>query len=434
MNAMRPAHHPLVRALLDLKGNPRIAVFTEPLFAVPFYLYMPFVAMFMRGLGLSLQQVGWISTICILVQVATSLLSGVAADKIGRRPCVFIFDLVSYVIPCIIWATAQNFYFFLAAALLNGLQIFTSNAFNLILTEDAQPSQLVNIFNWVTISGLLAVFFAPLAGILVGHIGLVPAVRILYWNAAICFSIKALLLFFLGKETGRGRIRMAETRGVPVYRMLAGYKDVLRMVLHSRSTLMALAIMLVLYVTNLLTNNFFAVYATEVLGVRQELVSFFPMVRSGLMLLFLFTVQPLLSKMTLRRPMCLGFVIYLAAQLLLILSPERNFFMIGSYILLDAVGYALVYPRKDSMMVLFVNQEERARIQSMMYTLSLAISAPFGWIGGALSEVNRMLPFLLNMAFFSAALGLVLLSPLFNRTPAQGVVEQTPTRDSAAAL
>lgn len=420
---MKRIHHPLVRTLVELKGNPKIAVLTEPLFAVPFYLYTPFAALFMRGLGLSDEQIGLLSTLCILVQVATSLISGVAADKIGRRPCVFIFDLVSYVIPCVIWATARNFTFFLAAALLNGLQVFTSNAFNLILTEDAQPRQLVNIFNWVTISGLLAVFFAPIAGILVGKITLVPAVRILYWNAAICFSIKALLLFTLGKETGRGKARMAETRGVPVHRLLAGYKDVFRMVARSRSTHMALCIMLILYVTNLITNNFFAIYATEELGVPQQLVSFFPMVRSGLMLIFLFSVQPLLDKLTLRRPMRVGFALYIAAQLLLLLSPQRNALLIGGYILLDAMGYALVYPRKDSMMVLFVNQAERARIQSTMLTLSLAISAPFGWIGGALSSANRMLPFVLNMLLFAGGLLLVSLSPLFNRTPAQGVVE-----------
>ena len=37
-------NHPLVRALLELRGNPRACVFTEPLWGVPYNLYMPFAA------------------------------------------------------------------------------------------------------------------------------------------------------------------------------------------------------------------------------------------------------------------------------------------------------------------------------------------------------------------------------------------------------
>ena len=426
---MAKSRHPLIASLLSFRGNPRITLFTDPLFSIPFNLITPFAALYMRALGLSDPQIGLLSTIIIAIQMATSLFTGIAADKLGRRNCVFYFDILTVFLPYVIYAVAQNFTYFLIASFLRGLSLFTSSACSLLMTEDARPGELVNYYNWVTISGLMAVFFTPIAGLLVWKLSLVPAIRIVYVFAAVCSIVKSFLLFFLGAETAQGKRRMAESRGEPVWRMFVGYKDILRQVLHSPATLMAVAIMLVLYVTNLISNNFFALYATECLGVPEGYVTFFPMARSAIMLIFMFSVQPLLERMTLRRPMALGFVLYLVAHAALLLCPVKHFLLLAVYILLDAMSYALVYPRKDSMMVLFVNQRERARIQSMMFTLSLAISAPFGWIGGWLSSLGRTLPFLLNMGLFALALLLVLASPYFKRSASDGVVQEIQQSD-----
>jgi hypothetical protein len=40
----------------------------------------------------------------------------------------------------------------------------------------------------------------------------------------------------------------------------------------------------------------------------------------------------------------------------------------------------------------------------------IVFTSPFGWIAGELSSVNRSLPFILSIALFAAAAGLILLA------------------------
>ena len=45
-----------------------------------------------------------------------------------------------------------------------------------------------------------------------------------------------------------------------------------------------------------------------------------------------------------------------------------------------------------------------------MSVMMLAITSPFGWITGKLSEINRILPFVLNIILYVACAVLVLFS------------------------
>ena len=50
---MNLTSHSLVKTLLDLRGNARGAVFTEPLWGIPFNLYAPYVSVYMLAFGLT---------------------------------------------------------------------------------------------------------------------------------------------------------------------------------------------------------------------------------------------------------------------------------------------------------------------------------------------------------------------------------------------
>ena len=75
----------------------------------------------------------------------------------------------------------------------------------------------------------------------------------------------------------------------------------------------------------------------------------------------------------------------------------------------------------DSMVILTVDPQERARIQALMYVVVISLTSPFGWIAGRLSEVNRTLPFVLNIFLFATGAMLVL------------VADQVATRQRRAA-
>lgn len=109
--------------------------------------------------------------------------------------------------------------------------------------------------------------------------------------------------------------------------------------------------------------------------------------------------------------MIAGAGLYLMANVILLLTSGNSLWLLVLYILMDAVSCALLIPRQDSLMVVFVNQEERARTLGLMFVITLGFTAPFGTIVGRLSELNIRLPFVLNSILF----GLIVLLLLFSR-------------------
>ncbi|MEG2087491.1 MAG: MFS transporter, partial [Angelakisella sp.] len=108
--------------------------------------------------------------------------------------------------------------------------------------------------------------------------------------------------------------------------------------------------------------------------------------------------------------MITGGLLYMLANIMLLLTSGTSLWLLIFYVLLDAFSYALLIPRQDSLMVVFVDQEERARTLGLMFVITLGISAPFGALVGGLSEFSIRLPFVLNAVAFGLIVLLVLVS------------------------
>ncbi|MDR3086198.1 MAG: MFS transporter [Christensenellaceae bacterium] len=403
--------HPLFHTLLSLRGNPRICVYTEPLWAIPNNLYAPYATLFMFQLGVSDVQIGWILSIGMVCQAFAALLGGVLSDKFGRRPTTFIVDMLAWSLPCLIWAFSQNAAWFLAAAVINSLWQVTATSWGCLLVEDCDPKHLVHVYTWCTVAGLMAVFFAPISGVLVGRFTLIPVMRGIYTLSFFMMTAKFVLLYVYGSETERGRLRVRQTKGRSLFSLTLEYKGVLKAIFRSKPVLVALSVMVLLNITAFLTSSFFALYIVNDLGVPEGLVAAFPMVRAAVMLFFFFAV-PGGGQAHFRRNMVLGLCLYMLSQVLLLLAPKGGgfaaFAALGAYILLEAMGCAIVMPRKDSLVALFVDPEERARMMGLLTVIMLVCSTPFGWIGGQLSALNRMLPFALNLLLYLGCALLIL--------------------------
>ncbi len=86
--------HPLIKTILTVEGNSRACIYTEPLWGIPYSLYVPYMSVYMLALGLSDVQIGLIATIGLISQMFFSVLGGVITDKLGRRMTTLIFDLI----------------------------------------------------------------------------------------------------------------------------------------------------------------------------------------------------------------------------------------------------------------------------------------------------------------------------------------------------
>ncbi len=399
-------NHSLIRALVNLTGNQRGCVYTEPLWGIPFNLYTPYVSVFMVALGLSDHSIGLVVSIAWVSQLVFALLGGVITDKLGRRLTTLVFDILSWSVPALIWAFSQNFWWFAVAAVINGVWRVTHNSWTCLLVEDADPSQLVSIYSWIYISNTMVGLVAPLSGYLIGAYSLVPTMRGMYLFAAFMFTFKAFVTYIATHETRQGVIRMHETRHLSVGQVLGGYWGVFLELIRSPRTVTTAGIMLVLSIAWLIGGNFWAILATEKLHLPAQDLAAFPFIRSAVMLTFFFSVTPWLSRQRFQVPMIAGFLMYVVSQVVLITAPDRGLIQLAISIALEACSFAVVSPLTDRLIVLTVDAQERARIQSIISVAVISLTAPFGWIAGNLSAMNKDLPFILVIVLFLIGAGL----------------------------
>lgn len=290
-------------------------------------------------------------------------MSGAITDKYGRRLTTLIADLVSWSIPCLIWTVAQDIRYFIIAAVFNAMWRISANSWTCLLVEDAESDQLVHIWTWIHIAGLMAAFFAPLAGVLIGAIDLVPAVRILYIFAFVMMTVKGWILYRYSTETRQGYIRMDETRDKQFLSLLSGLGEILKQILRTPRTLVVLGIMFVMGVVMMINSTFWSILATEKLGIPAQHLAIFPFAKSGLMLILYFLLVPRLNVRRFRNPMLLGFLGFLVANLLLVTMPAGNYVLLLISVLIEAASLAMFGPLMDALTIISIDSAERGVYQ-----------------------------------------------------------------------
>jgi MFS family permease len=359
----------------------------------------------MIALGCSDGQIGLITSVGMAFQIIFALLSGAITDKLGRRLTTLIFDIISWSIPTMIWALAQNFYFFMAAAAVNGIMKITQNSWTCLLVEDTQKDKLVTIWSWITIAITVSGLAAPLSGLLVQKIDLVPAVRILYGFAFISMTLKFIILYKYSDETAAGKIRMQETKNTPLLHLIGGYKKSLKTIWSTSYTLNAFFISFILIVYDTIRNVFWSIMVVKELNLPDFSIGIFPFIKSGILLLFYFLVIPKIDHLKFKNPFLIGFSLLIFSNIVLVLSPPGSYLFVGISTFLDAVAIALISPFKETLLVDAVDAKDRAGILGLFNLAIIILASPFGWVAGILSEQSRLWPFFILIG--ASAIGLI---------------------------
>ena len=400
----RLGQHPLLQVLSNNKGNPRTLVLIEPLWGIPYNLIAPFATLYMYTQGVTDVQIGLILSITMFVQVFFSFFGGILADKLGRKFTTMLGDFFGWAVACLVWSVSNNFWLFLAAALLNCFEQINQTAWYCLLIEDAQPKDLIGIYTWVNIGGLVAIFFAPLSGLFVNDYSVVPVVRVLYFLFALTMLTKCFITFKFCRETKQGQVRRAETKGVSIFHMVGEYRHLIPRLLQDKAVLKAVAVSVILYITNMVNTNFFSLYVTQRLGLSENFLALFPILNAAVMLVFMVGIQHRLSATKFRAPLWTGLVLYAVAALVLIFSPADCLGFVLIYVFVAAVAASLVNPRKDALLQLNINPQERARLNALIMASTIALSSPFGYLAGWLSSLDRRLPFVFSFVLFLVAM------------------------------
>lgn len=401
------AEHSLFKAFKRLEGNARGCVLTEPIWGIPYNLYAPYVSVYMLALGLVDEQIGLIATIAQVLQVFMALFSGVITDKLGRRRTTWLFDVMSWCVPALISAFAQNFWYFLIAAVINSVWRIVHNSWYCLLVEDTDPEQLVDIWTFIYIAGQFVAFFSPIASLFIKRYDLVPTMRVLYIFAAVLFFVKATVTYILTEETEQGKVRMEQTKHQSMFKVFVEMKDVARELLCTPRTLITAGIMTITSITMLVNGSFWSILLTKKLLIPAENLAGFQVARSIFMILMYFLVIPRLRHLSFKWPMVFGFIGLMISQALLVFAPVEGYVVLVISLLLEAGCFAMIGPLIEQMQVLTVDAKERARIQSLIYVGVILLTSPFGYIGGLLSAQNRAYPFVLTMVLYGVGIFLV---------------------------
>ena len=85
----------------------------------------------------------------------------------------------------------------------------------------------------------------------------------------------------------------------------------------------------------------------------------------------------------------------------------RSLGLVLLYVFVSAMAAALVNPRKDALLQLSLNAQERARLNALIMASTIALSSPFGYLAGLLSDLDRRLPFVLSFLLFITAMVII---------------------------
>lgn len=409
----------LLRTLIELRGNPRACVYTEPMWGLSMNLCIPYATVYMLTFGMSDVQVGIITSIYMFSQMIFAFLSGVIIDKMGRRKSTVVFDFLAWSLPCLIWAFSQGFWFFVVAALLNGMMKITTVSWDCLLVEDAPKDKITHIYSWVIISGNLSALFAPISSVLVAKLTLAPAIRILYINAFIVMTAKLLILYKLSTETAVGKIRREASYNMSWSEMLSGYKSALRKILNSRGIMFAIVISILVEIVTMLGMTFWQIIASRRIGIPDTLLPIFPMARSILSIVLFFTVISHIKQTKLKWPLYGGFFCSMVSCILLISITNTSmwgYIILSISLIFEALGIAVLNTLRESLVAINVDPMERSGIMALLQTTVMLVSVPFGYIGGLLSDISRALPFVMSIVLLFLG---ILATALFYYQPSK---------------
>ena len=409
-----------IRAIYDaatsLKGNARACVFLEPLFVIPHTLYTGFMTLYMLELGVSLAQVGLITSLGLVGHIFFALASPILTDKLGRRYSTLIFDFIGWGVPLVVWIVAQNIYFFIVAAFFNAFFRVVSTSWHCLMLEDSKPGTRVHIFNFLQLASITAGFFAPIAALLVSRMTLVPAMRIMLIFALASKSIMFVLRHIYTTETEIGQQKMQELKGISVWDSFSTYLPVLKRIAKDRVLIIFLFLRSLNFSQLTVRQTFLAVLVTQRLGFPDETVALFHFLNAIVMLLVLILVTPILAQYTSRWPISIGIYFHITATgILLLMPPTHNMPLLIISAILIALGTAIATPRIDALVANTIINEERSVANAIMSVFLLLVTVPFAYLGGMLSEIDVRLPFLMILVIFTVCLLILHVATIVER-------------------
>ena len=205
----------------SLPRNARSCIAIEPLWAFFGPMVSYFMPLYQRQLGLDEVQMGIVNSVNIAAGLLFYTLAAPITNKFGRRNTSLWFDFIAWSLSMVLWAISKSFIWFVVAAITNAVVRIVYVSWNLLISEDANEEQRSTIFGYINIIGTFGGFTTFAGGMFIASLGIVPAMRGIFWLGAVILTAMFILRFLGTKETKTGLYLKEKSKGEHFLKLVA---------------------------------------------------------------------------------------------------------------------------------------------------------------------------------------------------------------------
>ena len=380
-----------LKTLRELPRNAKLTIYLQPLWSIPFFLYSSYLSLYMMEMGISPRQIGLISSASFLVKTAVALLAGYIIDRLGRKKALVTFDVISWLLPILLWAIATEFWHFLLAGIINSVVVVNGIVSNFFLVEDIDKRKRLSTFSYMETVMILSGFFVPISGFFFKQYSFVPVMRFIFGIAffCVCIFITAKIIYI--RETSVGhKIKATIKDNKHLFRK---FPEALKFIFINKYLRALFFIQIIITCNTNLYNLFFFPLLKKHFSYTEASISAIPFVISLIILLILVFVIPQIKNKQFF--LLAGLFLSALGGIAIISAPKGyTFIYLVMNIILWAASKALINPILHQEIANVIDDDLRANIMGAFNIISMVAMLPVGIIGGTLFEISPILPFM----------------------------------------
>jgi MFS family permease len=394
----------------NVKGNARVIVLTEGASAIAFQWSDIYLPLYMLALGASEIEVGLLASVYILTQFVSSFFGGYFADRFGRKRVLVVVDILCWGVPFFLYAIANNPWYFLVGRFINGFINMVIPAFQCLFVEDVPVEHRPAVFSMLQFAYAAASLLAPVAGLLVGQLGIIPAGRIIMITCTITTIVIPICRQLTLHETSIGKERMVATASQPLAEIVNDYARTVAMIAKDKRLLTFLGVRTLVTFNTTMWGTYAMIYLTDSHGVAlpKPSIAYLPFVTALTTLWLIFMINRRNRPAAVLNNLVAGQALWLASALFFVTSPAGTIWFAILSTFLGAIGIVLFQPANQTYWANIVEDRRRAQVFSAGTALSTFFSLAAGPLAGVLYIVLPRLPFILAILLQAVALGLIL--------------------------
>jgi len=379
----------------------------QPLWSISYALYTFYLSLYMKSLGVTDRQIGYLISLGYAVGFLVSLFAGLVIDAMGRKKATLVFDLLAWPVMTALYAVSYRFWHFAAAmALGNAALRFVGISWTLTVIEDADTEERVAAFNLSMTINIAMGILTPAAGLLVRRLGIVAGERALLCFASLVMTTMMLIRHRMLKETKIGREILAERRkGFAASGAVAVFYQRTFACLRARPRIKWILMAIVLFNTfnafGSFSSLYYGLYLTEALRLDTSAISLLGGINAAVLLTILIFLVPTVTSKHRRAAMFYGLGLQAAALGMFIAMPRGRLGWAAFSVVVFAIGFGLFRPFVDSLLAEVTEGKDRAGLYSLMNLAMASLCVVMGVASGWLYHYRPALLYLVSFGILT---------------------------------